>query len=233
MRRAGITADQLTATGLVMAVATAVAIGAGQLRLGLVLLVLAAVPDLLDGAVAKAAGTSSPRGAFFDSVADRVTDSLVLGGIAWHLAVSEGGLAPLLPFAVLASSSVISYERAKAESLGYEAKGGLMERAERIMAIGLALAFPVLMVPVLAVVLVLTLVTAANRFVKVWRQASAALPDPPTGRFRTWLVEQTAPRAERRPVRTDRPWGPSSRRRRQVERPRTDRGWRRRAGVRP
>lgn len=187
LRRTGITADHLTATGLIMAVVTAVTIGSGHLRLGVVVLALAAVPDLLDGAVAKAAGTSSPRGAFFDSVSDRVTDAFVLGGIAWHLALSQGGLAPMLPFAVLGTSSLISYERAKAESLGYEAKGGLMERAERIIAIGVGLAFPALLVPVLWVMLVLTSITAVQRFVKVWVQASAARPARPTvERWRAW-----------------------------------------------
>ena len=91
LRRTGISADHLTAAGLVLAGAAAVTIGAGWLGLGVVLLVAAALPDLLDGAVAKASGTASVRGAFFDSVADRVTDSLVLGGVAWHLATSRPG----------------------------------------------------------------------------------------------------------------------------------------------
>lgn len=187
LRRTGITADHLTATGLVMAAVTAVVIGAGHLRLGVVLLALAAVPDLLDGAVAKASGTASPRGAFFDSVADRVTDALVLGGIAWHLAATDGGLAPMLPFAVLGTSALISYERAKAESLGYNAKGGLMERAERIIALGVGLAFPSLLVPILWVMLALTTVTAVQRFLKVWVQASTPRPARPTvERWRAW-----------------------------------------------
>src|SRR5919108_4662089 len=76
IRRTGITANHLTVTGLVMAVAAAVAIANGALRAGLLLLILTAVPDVLDGAVAKASGTAGPRGAFFDSVSDRLTDSL-------------------------------------------------------------------------------------------------------------------------------------------------------------
>src|SRR5688572_13317501 len=118
-----------------MAVAAAVAIGNGALRGGLLLLVASAVPDLLDGAVAKASNTASSRGAFFDSVADRVTDALLLGGVAWYLASQDGAHAAVLPFAVLGASSLISYERAKAESLGFDARGGLMERAERIIAL--------------------------------------------------------------------------------------------------
>ncbi len=64
-------------------------------------MILAAVPDLLDGAVAKASGTASRRGAFFDSVADRVTDALLFGGVAWYLATVDGGRAAMLPLAVL------------------------------------------------------------------------------------------------------------------------------------
>lgn len=189
--RTGVSADHLTAAGLGMAGATAVAIGSGRLGLGAALLVAAALPDLLDGAVAKAAGTSSPRGAFFDSVSDRVTDALVLGGIGWHLAGSSGRGA-MLPFAVLGTSSLISYQRAKAESLGYDAKGGLMERAERIIVLVAGLAISSLLVPVLWLMLALTSLTAIQRFAKVWRQASAPRPVqrpsavPLSSRWRTW-----------------------------------------------
>ena len=80
----------------------------------------------------------------------------------------------LLPYAVMAVSSLISYQRAKAESLGIDAKGGLMERAERIIAICLGLLIPVLLIPILWIMLVLTSITAIQRFVKVWKQAAVA-----------------------------------------------------------
>ena len=137
---------------------------------------MTAIPDLLDGAVAAAAGTSSKRGAFFDSTADRVTDGLLLCGVGWHLAESNGGKMALLPMAVLAVSSLISYERAKAELLGYQAKGGLMERAERMVVLGFGLCFQAILVPVLWVMLALTSLTALQRFFKVWRQASPDVP---------------------------------------------------------
>src|SRR3954463_15130580 len=119
IKRTGIRADHPTALGVVMAVGAALGIANGALRAGPLLLILTAVPDLLDGAVAKASGTASPRGAFFDSVADRVSDSLVLGGVAWYLAGRDGSHAAVLPLAVLAASTLISYERAKAEALGF------------------------------------------------------------------------------------------------------------------
>jgi CDP-diacylglycerol---glycerol-3-phosphate 3-phosphatidyltransferase len=174
LRRTGLTPDHLTVLGLLVGIGAAVAIGSGRLRLGLVLVILAALPDLFDGALAKATDAASPRGAFFDSTVDRVTDSLLLGGIAWYLASNESPHMAILPFAVMAVSSLISYQRAKAESLGIDAKGGLMERAERIIALCLGLLVPVLLVPILWIMLVLTSITAIQRFVKVWRQAAVA-----------------------------------------------------------
>jgi CDP-diacylglycerol--glycerol-3-phosphate 3-phosphatidyltransferase len=174
LRKTGLTPDHLTVLGLLVAVAAAVAIGAGQLRLGLLLVVLAALPDLLDGALAKASNTSSQRGAFFDSTIDRFADALLFGGVAWWFASAKSPHMAMLPFAVMALSSVISYMRAKAESLGLDAKGGLMERAERIIALCLGLLFPVLLVPILWITLVLTAITAVQRFAKVWKQAAVA-----------------------------------------------------------
>ncbi len=174
LRKTGLTPDHLTILGLLVGIAAAVAIGAGELRLGLLLVILAALPDLLDGALAKASNTSSQRGAFFDSTVDRITDSLLLGGIAWYFASEESPYMTLLPFAVMAVSSIISYQRAKAESLGIDAKGGLMERAERIIALCFGLLFPVLLIPILWVMLALTSITAVQRFVKVWTQAAVA-----------------------------------------------------------
>ena len=187
-------ADHFTALGLVVAGGCAVVIASGHLLIGLFLLILAAVPDLLDGAVAKATGTASVRGAFFDSVSDRVTDSLILGGVAWHLASAHHAHWAVLPLAVLAVSNLISYERAKAESLGLVAKGGLMERAERIIVLCIGLLFPVVLIPVLWLMLGLTTVTAVQRFVKVWRQA----PGPQAGRPESAAEQLRAERAELR-----------------------------------
>jgi CDP-diacylglycerol---glycerol-3-phosphate 3-phosphatidyltransferase len=200
IRRTGLTANHLTALGLVMAAAAAITIAHGSLRAGLLLLVLTALPDVLDGAVAKASGTASPRGAFFDSVVDRVSDALLLGGVAWYLSSQPGaGRIAVLPMAVLGASMLISYERAKAESLGFSARGGLMERAERLIMLGLGLLFDSLLVPILWIMLVLTLFTAVQRFATVWRQASAPPPArPQRGRWRTRRVARSTRQVWRR-----------------------------------
>jgi len=165
-----------------MAGGAAVAIGTGNLRLGLLLLILTGVPDALDGAVAKASGLSSKRGAFFDSVSDRLTDSLLFGGVACHFASTRPGHLVMLPVALMAVAMLISYQRAKAESLGYDAKGGLMERAERFIMLGFGLLFSELLVGVLWVMFALSAITAGQRFVKVWRQASRERVVPITER---------------------------------------------------
>jgi CDP-diacylglycerol--glycerol-3-phosphate 3-phosphatidyltransferase len=174
LRRTGMSPDHLTILGILFAIAAAISIAQGALRGGLVLVILAALPDMLDGALAKAAGSASQRGAFFDSVVDRVTDSLLFGGVAWFFASEKSPHLALLPMAIMGVSSLISYERAKAESLGLYAKGGLMERAERIIVLCVGLLFDSLLTPILWVMLALTVATAIQRFVQVWRQAEVS-----------------------------------------------------------
>jgi CDP-diacylglycerol--glycerol-3-phosphate 3-phosphatidyltransferase len=211
LRKTGISADHLTVLGIIMATAAAVTIGAGFLRAGLLLLALAGVPDLLDGAVAKASGTASTRGAFFDSVADRLSDALLFGGVAWYLQTNNGGRIALLPYAVFAAAALVSYQRAKADALGFDARGGLMERAERFILLGLGLLFSELLIAVLWVMLVATSGTAVYRFVKVWRQAdrppTPTRPPTRTRRRRTGTTRSMADRrvAWRERVRSRRP----------------------------
>jgi len=208
LNRVGLSADVLTGLGLLVAGGAAFAIGSGATRLGLVLVILAALPDLLDGALAKAAGTAGPRGAFFDSVADRITDALLFGGVAWYLQSKYGGHMAMLGMGVFATSSVISYERAKAEVLGFEARGGLMERAERIILLSFGLLFSFLLLPVLWIMLVLTTFTVVQRFVRVWQQASAVRVVPDR------VAERKSRRGSRRTPRASaRSWRRSDRRR--------------------
>ena len=219
LRRAGFTADQITLLGLAASAFTGAAIASGHLFLATCGYFIAGVTDLLDGAVAKAGGTNGKRGAFFDSVADRVSDALVLGGAAWWLAGRDPHLT-LLPFAVAACAMLISYERAKAEALGLDGKGGLMERAERMAVLGLGLLFSQL-VAALWILLAASGLTVVQRFISVWRQASPAREGAEASRawwisswpaassesrMARWRVDSRPP-GERRPLR----WTLSSR----------------------
>jgi phosphatidylglycerophosphate synthase len=124
LHRHGITADVLTATGLVSASATAVLVASGHFHLAILFLIITGMHDLFDGPVAKAAGTASVRGAFFDSVTDRIADAVLMFGCAWYLLDRGDGHLALLPMGILAVTALVSYERAKAESLGLSAKVG-------------------------------------------------------------------------------------------------------------
>ncbi|MGF1598250.1 MAG: CDP-alcohol phosphatidyltransferase family protein [Acidimicrobiales bacterium] len=183
-QQAGVSPDVITGVGVAMAAACGVAIGLGQFPVAVLLLLLTGLPDALDGAVAKAAGKAGPRGAFLDSVSDRLSDALLFAGAGWYLAGTDNPRMAILPFGVYIAASLVSYQRAKAEALGYNAKGGIMERAERFVVLGFGLLFSSLFVATLWVMLVLTAITVVTRFVKVWRQASGKAPRPPVLRPR-------------------------------------------------
>ena len=172
LRKTGLSPDHLTVLGVLISIGAAFAIGAGNLYLGFALVILAAIPDLLDGALAKASNQASQRGAFFDSVIDRFTDAIIFAGVAYHYMNGDDPRLGMVPFGILGLSLIISYQRAKAESLGLEAKGGLMERAERIILLLLGLLIHVILLPILWIMLVLCAVTAVQRFIKVWKQAA-------------------------------------------------------------
>jgi CDP-diacylglycerol---glycerol-3-phosphate 3-phosphatidyltransferase len=203
--RIGVTPDALTVFGLVMSIATAVAVGSGHLVWGVVGIALSGLGDLLDGNLARTSGRTGPRGSFFDSVADRASDAIVLGGVGWYLAGGSEHLS-MLAFAVAALSMMISYERAKAEALGLEARGGLMERAERFVFLGVGMAFDVLE-PVLWVMLVLCSITVVHRFVKVWIAAGRPVANDVVLRPEVERRSRTRSRAfaTRRPLRESRP----------------------------
>jgi CDP-diacylglycerol---glycerol-3-phosphate 3-phosphatidyltransferase len=172
----GVGANMVTAFGVLLAAATGALIGLGDFLVAVGLIIVGGLMDTLDGHVAKVAGTASGRGAFFDSVSDRVGDSMIFIGLAWYFVRVHDANAALLPIGILALANLVSYERAKAESLGYRAQGGLMERAERLILLGVALTVgnfvEAALVPLLALLAVLTGATALGRFGRVWRQAS-------------------------------------------------------------
>ena len=172
LHKIGLSANALTVLGIAAAAAAMWAVATGRLILGFILVVVTGLCDLLDGPVAKAAQSSSTQGAFFDSVADRVTDVMLLCGIAWYLNTTEGGNIYMLAIAVMAVSQIVSYQRAKAESLGLTGKGGIMERAERFVVLAAGLVFEVILIPILWALLVLVSFTAVQRFVYIWRQAA-------------------------------------------------------------
>ncbi len=190
----GVTPNEVTIFGVALALICAWTISIGQLWIGIALLTASGLTDFVDGAVARARGGSSVRGAYLDSFTDRIIDTVIFGGVAWYLASSKHPHEAFLPLLVLVLGYLVSYQRAKAESLGMSGKGGLMERAERLIGLGIALSFNgVIMVPILWILSVLTFVTVVQRFQKIWSQATKL--DNAETRFQIWL-EQARQRKE-------------------------------------
>lgn len=170
--RLGFTPTSVTVIGLLFTVAGAVLISIERLALGAGIAGFGAFLDALDGPLARARGTASIRGAFIDTMSDRIGEIAIWTGLAVHLREEPLGL--VLCLLALAFSLLVPYIRARAESWGAEGRGGWMGRAERmilaLVGIGLAgLGLPVLY-PTLWVFVVLTTLTAMQRARKTWQQ---------------------------------------------------------------
>jgi CDP-diacylglycerol--glycerol-3-phosphate 3-phosphatidyltransferase len=145
--RTSLTPDVLTAAGVGLSIAGAVAVyfeyvGWALFWLGAALFVLGSILDILDGALARSRGLGTPFGAFIDSTVDRVGEAFMLGAIALVLMRDDLEWGVGLTFAALAGSFLVSYTRARAEALGLRGDVGLGSRAERVVVItaGLVLA---------------------------------------------------------------------------------------------
>jgi CDP-diacylglycerol---glycerol-3-phosphate 3-phosphatidyltransferase len=178
LAKAGFTANSLTVIGLAGSVGAGFLIASGYARVGGLLSLLSGLPDMLDGAVAKATGRSSRRGAFLDSVVDRLSDAAVLAGIVWLGISRNEPRVAVLAAMVLALSLIVSYVKARAESLGYECNVGIAERPERVVVLGVAL----LVGHVLAglwLLVIAAAITVVQRIMRVWQQPDV---EPDIGR---------------------------------------------------
>lgn len=145
--RTRLSPDVLTAAGVGLSVLGAVAVylereGWGWLWIGAALFVVGSILDILDGALARSRGTGSPFGAFIDSTVDRVGEGTMLAAIGLVLMRDELEWGVALAFAAVMGSFLVSYTRARAESLGLKGDVGFGSRAERVVVIttGLVLA---------------------------------------------------------------------------------------------
>jgi len=134
--RLGVSANMVSAAGGIGSTLTAVfAFSSGHFFWGMVLCVFFVLFDLLDGTIARLSDSGGSRfGALLDSTLDRVTDSAVIGSVAYFLNKSSDTLVPVLITALVAGA-LVSYIKARAEALGTACSGGLAERTERLIII--------------------------------------------------------------------------------------------------
>jgi phosphatidylglycerophosphate synthase len=129
----GLTPNMLTLLGVFGNLAGAVLIAFGYLTAGGLVVLMMGAMDALDGTMARLKRTPSKWGGFVDSVSDRYSELLIFAGLLVYYLDRGNNLMSLLVFVAAAGSVMVSYTRARALSLGYEAKRGLLTRAERFM----------------------------------------------------------------------------------------------------
>lgn len=159
-----VTPNFLTVVGFFLTCGVAAVIGAGYPQLGGVLVLVVGLFDMLDGAMARVRGLKTSFGAFLDSTLDRVSEAVLLGGVLWlH---QDDYRYPLLVLSVVTGSILVSYTRARAESIGVDCEVGFAPRPQRVilLAVGLLTGF---IFEALVILAVFTNVTMIQRILHV------------------------------------------------------------------
>lgn len=160
--------NHLTILGFGVSVLAALAFARGRGRLAGSLLILSGLFDFFDGSLARLAGQVTSFGAFLDSVIDRYSDLVVLLGLLFFFVQAGRRLETLLMMAVLVGTVMVSYTKARAQSIGVACEIGLMERPERQLCL-IAGALLDLLTPALWLLAILANLTAAQRIFHTWR----------------------------------------------------------------
>lgn len=150
-----------------------------QWAVGTLVILLFAFSDLLDGTMARMSGRQGPWGAFLDSTLDRVTDGLLFGAVALGFVAAGDRLTAAIAILCLVGGAVVSYAKARAESVGAECNVGIAERAERLIIAGAAallygLGVPYILPAALWLLAALTWFTVGQRMLHVRKQLLVA-----------------------------------------------------------
>lgn len=166
----GLTPNMVTGFGLLLSSGVAVLLGFGHITWAGILILISAPMDALDGAMARLKGEPTLFGAFIDSVADRYSELVILGGLLVYFLLKTDILACVLVFMAAAGSVMVSYTKARAEALGFSAKVGLLTRVERVLVLAPCLVFNI---PIVAlwILAILGNITAVQRILFVRKQA--------------------------------------------------------------
>lgn len=177
--RLGLNPNTMTILGLVGNAIAAVLIARGNMFWGGVLVLAMAPVDALDGAMARLRGQPTKFGAFVDSVTDRYSDLVIFGGLLVYYQQMDMGLEMLIVYTAAAASVLVSYVRARGQSLGYDTKVGLFSRLERFLVLIPAL---ILSIPLVGAILIAIFgnITAIQRILDVRRQAIQEMATRPS-----------------------------------------------------
>lgn len=139
--KVGIHPNTVTIIGLIGNAIGAVFLAMGNFPVGGIIILICGPIDALDGTLARLKGNSSKFGAFVDSVTDRYSELIILGGLLIHFLLVNDVLVCILIYLAAAGSVLVSYVKARAESLDYSAKVGILTRVERYIVLAPLLVF--------------------------------------------------------------------------------------------
>jgi len=175
LTRSGVNPNSLTLTGVIITFFAAVAFFAKSPRIGGFLVLLGGLCDAIDGSLARNAGKATPFGALLDSSVDRYAEFVMLFGIGGYFLMVTDYVSAAVTFLALCGSFMVSYTRARAESLGFAAKVGIMQRPERIVFLGAgALIHPIALQIAIWMVAVFANFTALQRLRYAFKQDSVS-----------------------------------------------------------
>jgi len=172
LARTGMNPDVLSSIGLAIDIGAAYLIATGHFFLGGVLVLIAGLFDLLDGALARFTKQTTKFGAILDSTFDRVSEAAIFCGLLISFMSRGATLEIVLIFVALVGSFLVSYTRARAEGLCLECKVGLFTRAERVIVLAIGLLINQIFIA-LWVLVVFVYITVAQRLLYLWRQAKS------------------------------------------------------------
>ncbi|WP_284982230.1 phosphatidylinositol phosphate synthase [Arthrobacter sp. efr-133-TYG-118] len=172
--KVGVSPDAVTVVGTAGVVLGALILyPLGQLWWGSLLIAVFALSDVVDGIMAREQGRSGPWGNFLDSTLDRLADGAIFAGVAiWFFTGGGNGAIAVASLACLVLGMVVSYARAKAESLGFYANVGIAERAERLISVLLVTGLTGLGLPPVVLLVTLVLLAAATGVTVIQRMAA-------------------------------------------------------------
>ncbi|MFC2040364.1 CDP-alcohol phosphatidyltransferase family protein [Chloroflexota bacterium] len=169
-----ITPNTLTWLGFLLALVAAWLVSTGQMVAGGIMVLVAGLFDMLDGALARKTEQTTAFGAVLDSTLDRLSEAALLAGIVIFYAGTAGNLLAILATVALVFSFMVSYLRARAEALGLKGNSGFFTRPERVVVLALSLllvsVFSYAIHLALAIIILLSLITAIQRMLSIRRQ---------------------------------------------------------------
>jgi CDP-diacylglycerol--glycerol-3-phosphate 3-phosphatidyltransferase len=178
LNRLGIKPNTITILGILLNIVGAYFLASGHMTLGGIFILIAGPLDAVDGTMARLRNEPSTFGAFTDSVSDRYSELVILGGLMYYFLNQQDWLTCMIIYLAASGSVLVSYVKARAESLGFDGKVGILSRVERFIILAPCLLFNIPKIA-LWILAIFANFTSFQRIFYVRRQAHRELFNKP------------------------------------------------------